>query len=161
MRKRKARMKISRPRRTIAAAAGARRPVRSAVRVADNTTARPASDRNIGAAKPPMMLASRYATLRFAIARVHASVVCASIIISTAMPRAQSMYARLEADVMGRGKRDVLPHRVPDRAIFFFRQGDGAFDRVPGDVAVNGDVQRHADDAVRLVLRPIGDQMRP
>src|SRR6185503_6813874 len=126
MRKRKARMKISRPRRTIAAAAGARLPVRSAVRVADRTTARPASHKNNGAAKPPRILASRYSWVFFSIARVHASVVWASIISSTAMPRAQSMYARLEADVMGRGERDVLPHRVPDRAVGLFRQRDRA-----------------------------------
>jgi len=66
-------------------------PVRAAARVAASTTARPASHRNNGAAKPPRIVALRYAIDDREAARVHASSVCASIISSTATPRAQSM----------------------------------------------------------------------
>ena len=93
-RKRKPRMKISRPRRQIISDATRRLPVRSAARVAASTTARPASHRKSGAAKPPSTVASRNAIVLRTFRRVHASAVCASIISRTAIPRAQSTYDR-------------------------------------------------------------------
>ena len=84
-------MKISSPRRQAASTPAARLPVRSAARVADNTRPIPASHKNIGAAKPPRIVAWRNAIVERPANRVHASSVCASIITSTAMPRAQSM----------------------------------------------------------------------
>src|SRR5581483_4952945 len=116
------------------------------------TTATPASQRNIGAAKPPRIVASRNATVCFDAARVHASVVCASIISSTATPRATSMYARrcapLPPDVIRGRELDVLPHRVPHRAVLVVGQLNRARDRFVGHVAVDGDVQRDAREAV-------------
>ena len=118
------------------------------------------------------------ATVFRSAARVHASTVCASIITSTAMPRAQSMYvfraesegtdgivnpvAVLADDLERRGEHDVLAHRVPDRAVLLVGQRDRARDRVVRHVALDGDVQ-----IATLVIRcgwssaRVGDELRP
>src|SRR3954468_4389249 len=159
-RKRKPRMKISSPRRQIISAAARRLPLRSAARVAASTTPRPANQRNRGAAKPPSTVASRNAFVCLTVRRVHASTVCASIMRRTAIPLAQSTYARLWLDVMCGGEYDVLPHGVPYRAVLLVRQRDRARHDVGRDIAVYGDLEMHLHDAVRLVLSTVGDQVR-
>ena len=56
--------------------------------------ATPARNRKLGAAKPPTIIALPYVLLWRASSRVQASSVWASIMISTEMPRSQSMYPR-------------------------------------------------------------------
>ena len=56
--------------------------------------ATPARNRKLGAAKPPTIIAQPYVLLWRASSRVQASSVWASIMISTEMPRSQSMYPR-------------------------------------------------------------------
>ena len=83
-------MKISSPRRHPASTPDARWPERRAALVAAITTPTPASQRNSGAANPPRMVTLRNAAVARTSGRVQASKVCASIIIRTAIPRAQS-----------------------------------------------------------------------
>jgi hypothetical protein len=51
----------------------------------------PARKRKPGAPKPPTIIAQPYVPFWRASTRVHASRVCASIMMSTRMPRSQSM----------------------------------------------------------------------
>ena len=85
-------MKISRPRRQIISTAARRLPVRSAARVAASTTARPGQpqeERRRKAAEHSGV-AKRDVRRTAGLRRVQASTVWASIISSTAIPRAQS-----------------------------------------------------------------------
>ena len=130
-----------------ASSAATRLPVFSGVRVAESTDARPASQRNSGAAKPPRMVALRKPMEPRSAARVHASSVCASIMKSTASPRAQSMYARLGAGVTSGDELkahrevDVVPHRVPHGTVLVARERDRTLDRVGRHVAFDGEAQ--------------------
>ena len=56
---------------------------------------------------------------------------------------------------------DVLTHRVPDRAVFFARQADGALNDGGGHVALDREVQCDSQKAVGILLRAIADQPRP
>src|SRR3954447_16268811 len=58
------------------------------------------------------------------------------------------------------GEHDVLPHRVPHRAVLLVGQRDRARHGVGRHVPLDADLQMHADDAVRIVLGAVGDQVR-
>ena len=77
-----------------AAFADAGSPMRRAFEPAERASAIPAKSRNSGAPKPPRISDQpNQDELRSAV-RVQLSITCASIMISTAMPRIRSRYVR-------------------------------------------------------------------
>src|SRR5512142_3078605 len=122
-------MKISRPRLITASAAARRDRPRLTPAAAASGIDRPASHRNSGAAKPASITAYAYGVEPREAVRVHASVVCASIIRSTAMPRVQSMYAARRrsgagVDVTRHAKIDVGIERMPHGTVLLAGQRD-------------------------------------
>src|SRR5512144_3210664 len=79
------------------------------------------------------------------------------------MPRATSMYERraaLGTDARADGELNVLPHGMPDRAVLVARQRDGPLDGVSRNFAFDDDLEREADEAMRILRRAIGHQTR-
>jgi len=55
---------------------------------------------------------------------------------------------------------DVLAHRVPHGAVRLARQRDRAVHRVPRHVSLDHELQRHPNDAMRIISGAIGYEMR-
>src|SRR6187551_2246971 len=50
-------------------------------------------------------------------------------------------------------ERDVLPHRVPHRAVFLVREVDGSLNLIPGNRTSDVELERERGEAVRVFLR--------
>ena len=60
-----------------------------------------------------------------------------------------------------RRHRDVLTHRVPDRAVLPTREIDGALNLIVGHVAGDREAQVNSDQPARLFLRARADEVGP
>ena len=133
-RNRNPRMKISRPRRQIASTAAPRLPVRCARARRgedDGEAGEPEKQRRRKSAEHRWRRGTRSSGGRSAASTRRC--VCASIISEHRdAARPVDVRAFYGTDVVCRRERDVLPHRMPDRAVLFVRERDGARDRVGG-----------------------------
>ena len=148
-RNRNASTKISSPRQTTASAAAARLPAlgRSfagerqcqAGQPQEQRGREPAENREIPEGNPGAIASPR-----------PASSTCARIMISTAIPRTRSMYGRRpsETDVKRHLEEDVLPQRLPHRAVLLAREPNGPLNSVARNVSLDVEVKRDAQEPV-------------